>query len=237
MLSGKTVLLGVTGGIAAYKAAALASALVKQHCHVEVILTEHATQFITPLTFEQLTGNRAMVDTFDRNFSHQVEHIALARRTDLVLVAPATANVCAKLAHGLADDMLTTTILACRCPKLIAPAMNTGMFENPVTQDNLDLLRKYGWEVIAPASGRLACGDVGAGKLPEPDILLQYVLRRLALPHDQEGGCWSPPAPPRSRWIRCATSPTTPPEKWAMPSPGWPCSGGPRSPSSPAPPL
>ena len=140
MLSGKTVLLGVTGGIAAYKAAALASALVKQHCHVEVILTEHATQFITPLTFEQLTGNRAMVDTFDRNFSHQVEHIALARRTDLVLVAPATANVCAKLAHGLADDMLTTTILACRCPKLIAPAMNTGMFENPVTQDNLDLL-------------------------------------------------------------------------------------------------
>ena len=187
MLSGKTVLLGVTGGIAAYKAAALASALVKQHCHVEVILTEHATQFITPLTFEQLTGNRAMVDTFDRNFSHQVEHIALARRTDLVLVAPATANVCAKLAHGLADDMLTTTILACRCPKLIAPAMNTGMFENPVTQDNLDLLRKYGWEVIAPASGRLACGDVGAGKLPEPDILLQYVLRRLALPHDLEG--------------------------------------------------
>ena len=187
MLSGKTVLLGVTGGIAAYKAAALASALVKQHCHVEVILTEHATQFITPLTFEQLTGNRAMVDTFDRNFSHQVEHIALARRTDLVLVAPATANVCAKLAHGLADDMLTTTILACRCPKLIAPAMNTGMFENPVTQDNLELLRKYGWEVIAPASGRLACGDVGAGKLPEPDILLQYVLRRLALPHDLEG--------------------------------------------------
>ena len=187
MLSGKTVLLGVTGGIAAYKAAALASTLVKQHCHVEVILTEHATQFITPLTFEQLTGNRAMVDTFDRNFSHQVEHIALARRADLVLVAPATANVCAKLAHGLADDMLTTTILACRCPKLIAPAMNTGMFENPVTQDNLELLRKYGWEVIAPASGRLACGDVGAGKLPEPDVLLQHVLRRLALPHDLEG--------------------------------------------------
>ena len=187
MLSGKTVLLGVTGGIAAYKAAALASALVKQHCHVEVILTEHATQFITPLTFEQLTGNRAMVDTFDRNFSHQVEHIALARRTDLVLVAPATANVCAKLAHGLADDMLTTTILACRCPKLIAPAMNTGMFENPVTQDNLDLLRKYGWEVIAPASGRLACGAVGAGKLPEPQDLLQYILREIAFPHDLKG--------------------------------------------------
>ena len=187
MLQGKTVLLGVTGGIAAYKAAYLASALVKQHCSVEVILTEHATKFIAPLTFEQLTGNRCMVDTFDRNFSHQVEHIALARRADLVMVAPATANVCAKLAHGLADDMLTTTVLACSCPKLIAPAMNTGMYENPVTQDNLDLLRKYGWEVIAPASGRLACGDVGAGKLPEPDLLLQHILRVLALPHDLEG--------------------------------------------------
>ena len=187
MLKGKTVLLGVTGGIACYKAAELASALVKQHCSVHVLMTAHATEFITPLTFESLTGNRSVVDTFDRNYPHQVEHIALADRTDLVIVAPATANVCAKLAHGLADDMLTTTILACRCPKLIAPAMNTGMFENPVTQDNLDLLRKYGWEVIAPASGRLACGDVGAGKLPEPDILLQYVLRRLALPHDLEG--------------------------------------------------
>lgn len=187
MLQGKTVLLGVTGGIAAYKAAALASALVKQHCCVEVIMTAHATEFITPLTFEELTGNRTMVDTFDRNFVHQVEHVSLARRTDLVLVAPATANVCAKLAHGLADDMLTTTVLACKCPKLIAPAMNTNMLENPVTQDNLDILRRYGWEVIQPASGRLACGDVGAGKLPEPEQLLQYILRRLALPHDLEG--------------------------------------------------
>lgn len=160
MLKGKTVLLGVTGGIAAYKAAALASALVKQHAAVEVVMTENATQFVTPLTFEQLTGRRTMVNTFDRNFSHQVEHIALAERTDLVIVAPATANVCAKLAHGLADDMLTTTILACRCPKLIAPAMNTNMYENPVTQDNLALLRHYGWEVIEPASGRLACGAV-----------------------------------------------------------------------------
>ena len=187
MLQGKTVLLGVTGGIAAYKAAALASALVKQHCCVEVIMTAHATEFISPLTFEELTGNRTMVDTFDRNFVHQVEHVSLARRTDLVLVAPATANVCAKLAHGLADDMLTTTVLACKCPKLIAPAMNTNMLENPVTQDNLDILRRYGWEVIQPASGRLACGDVGAGKLPEPGQLLQYILRRLALPHDLEG--------------------------------------------------
>lgn len=187
MLKGKTVLLGVTGGIAAYKAAALASALVKQHAAVEVVMTENATQFVTPLTFEQLTGRRTMVNTFDRNFSHQVEHIALAERTDLVIVAPATANVCAKLAHGLADDMLTTTILACRCPKLIAPAMNTNMYENPVTQDNLALLRRYGWEVIEPASGRLACGAVGKGKLPEPEEILQYILRHLAFPHDLAG--------------------------------------------------
>lgn len=187
MLKGKTVLLGVTGGIAAYKAAALASALVKQRAAVEVVMTENATQFVTPLTFEQLTGRRTMVNTFDRNFSHQVEHIALAERTDLVIVAPATANVCAKLAHGLADDMLTTTILACRCPKLISPAMNTNMYENPVTQDNLALLRRYGWEVIEPASGRLACGAVGKGKLPEPEEILQYILRQLAFPHDLTG--------------------------------------------------
>lgn len=187
MLKGKTVLLGVTGGIAAYKAAALASALVKQHAAVEVVMTRHATEFITPLTFEQLTGRKAMVDTFDRNFVHQVEHISLAQRTDLVIIAPATANICAKLAHGLADDMLTTTVLACRCPKLIAPAMNTNMYENPVTQDNLDTLRRYGWEVISPASGRLACGAVGPGKLPEPDELLQHVLYHLAMPHDLKG--------------------------------------------------
>ena len=187
MLKGKTILLGVTGGIAAYKAAALASALVKQHAAVEVVMTENATQFVTPLTFEQLTGRRTMVNTFDRNFSHQVEHISLAQRTDLVIVAPATANVCAKLAHGLADDMLTTTVLACRCPKLIAPAMNTNMYENPVTQDNLEILRRYGWEVIEPASGRLACGAVGKGKMPEPEDLVQHILRHLALPHDMEG--------------------------------------------------
>ena len=187
MLTGKTVLLGVTGGIAAYKAAYLASALHKLHAHVEVVMTEHATKFVAPLTFEQLTGRRCMVDTFDRNFSHQVEHIALADRTDLVLVAPATANVCAKLAHGLADDMLTTTVLACTCPKVIAPAMNTNMYQNPVTQDNLDTLRRYGWEVISPASGHLACGTTGPGRMPEPEVLLQHVLRVLALPHDLEG--------------------------------------------------
>ena len=187
MLKGKTVLLGVTGGIAAYKAAALCSALVKLHAKVEVIMTEHATEFIAPLTFEQLTGRRCMVNTFDRNFTHQVEHIALATRTDLVMIAPATANICAKLAHGLADDMLTTTVLACTCPKLIAPAMNTNMYENPVTQDNLEILRKYGWTVIEPAAGRLACGAVGRGKLPEPELLVQYILKELAFQKDLLG--------------------------------------------------
>ncbi len=187
MLKGKTILLGVTGGIAAYKAAALASALVKLHAAVEVIMTKNATEFITPLTFEQLTGRKCLTDTFDRNFIHQVEHISLAQRTDLVIIAPATANVCAKLAHGLADDMLTTTVLACRCPKLIAPAMNTNMYENPVTQDNLDLLRRYGWEVIEPASGRLACGADGKGKLPEPQVLVDHILRKIGKAHDLAG--------------------------------------------------
>ena len=187
MLQGKTVLLGVTGGIACYKAASLASALVKQHCNVHVIMTQNATEFITPLTFEQLTGNRAVVDTFDRNHTFQVEHIALADRADLVLIAPDTANVLAKLAHGIADDMLTTTVLACDCPKIAAPAMNTRMYENPVTQDNLDLLRRYGWEIIPPASGRLACGAVGPGKLPEPEDLLESVLHALSHPRDMEG--------------------------------------------------
>lgn len=187
MLKGKTVLLGVSGGIAAYKAAALTSALVKQHAAVEVVMTKNATEFISPLTFEQLSGRRVMVDTFDRNFTHQVEHISLAQRTDLVMIAPATANICAKLAHGLADDMLTTTVLACRCPKLIAPAMNTNMYENPVTQDNLKLLSQYGWEVIPPASGRLACGATGTGKLPEPEDLMQHILAHLAFPHDLAG--------------------------------------------------
>ena len=187
MLKGKTVLLGVTGGIAAYKAACLCSALVKLHAHVEVIMTEHATEFITPLTFEQLTGNRTVVNTFDRNFSHQVEHISLAQAADLVIIAPATANICAKLAHGLADDMLTTTVLACTCKKLIAPAMNTNMYENPITQDNLNLLKKYGFTVIEPASGRLACGAVGKGKLPEPELLQQYILKELAFEKDLTG--------------------------------------------------
>ena len=186
-LKGKTVLLGVTGGIACYKSANLASALVKQGANVQVLMTKNATEFIGPHTFESLTGNRVSVDTFDRNYQFQVEHIALADQADLVLVAPATANVLAKLAHGLADDMLTTTILACSCPKIAAPAMNTKMYENPVTQDNLDTLRKYGWEIVEPASGRLACGAVGKGKMPEPEDLLECVLHALSHEKDMTG--------------------------------------------------
>ena len=186
-LKGKTVLLGVTGGIACYKSANLASALVKQGANVQVVMTRNATEFIGPHTFESLTGNRVSVDTFDRNYQFQVEHIALADQADLVLVAPATANVLAKLAHGLADDMLTTTILACNCPKIAAPAMNTKMYENPVTQDNLDILRKYGWEIVEPASGRLACGAVGKGKMPEPEDLLECVLHALSHEKDMAG--------------------------------------------------
>ena len=184
MLKGKTVLLCVTGGIACYKSASLASALVKQGANVQVLMTRNATEFIGPHTFESLTGNRVSVDTFDRNYQFQVEHIALADQADVVLVAPATANVLAKLAHGLADDMLTTTVLACDCPKLAAPAMNTRMYENPVTQDNLDILRKYGWQIIEPASGRLACGAVGKGKMPEPEELLAYV--EYAVGHEKD---------------------------------------------------
>ena len=187
MLQGKTVVLGVAGGIAAYKMPNLASALVKLGCNVQVLMTQNATQFITAVTFETLTGNKALVDTFDRNFSFQVEHIAVADQADLVMIAPATANVIAKLAHGLADDMLTTTVLACNCPKIVVPAMNTKMYENPVTQDNLNTLRRYGWEVVEPASGYLACGAVGKGKLPEPEVLLQVILHDLAHEKDMMG--------------------------------------------------
>ena len=187
MLQGKTVVLGVTGGIAAYKMPNLASALVKLGCNVQVLMTQNATQFITAVTFETLTGNKALVDTFDRNFSFQVEHIAVADQADLVMIAPATANVIAKLAHGLADDMLTTTVLACNCSKIVVPAMNTKMYENPVTQDNLNTLRRYGWEVVEPASGYLACGAVGKGKLPEPEALLQVILHDLAPEKDMAG--------------------------------------------------
>ena len=187
MLKGKTIVLGVTGGIACFKAAALASLLRKQHADVQVIMTANAAKFVTPLTFEQLTGQKALTDTFDRNFQHSVEHIAVADRADLVLIAPATANIIAKLAHGLADDMLTTTVLACDCPKAIAPAMNTKMYENPVTQDNLSTLRRYGWEVAEPASGHLACGAEGKGRLPEPEELLELCLHAVAHEKDLQG--------------------------------------------------
>lgn len=187
MLKGKMIILGVTGGIAAYKSAALTSLLIKAGADVQVIMTEHAKEFIAPLTFEALTNRRCLTDTFDRNHEYSTEHVSLAKQADALIIAPATANVIAKLAHGLADDMLTTTALACDCPKIIAPAMNTKMYENPVTQDNMAMLRNYGMTVVKPASGRLACGDVGAGKMPEPEELFQYVLMACAYEKDLTG--------------------------------------------------
>ena len=187
MLEGKTVLLGVSGGIAAYKIANLASMLVKKGAEVHVIMTENACNFITPTTFETLTGNKCVVDTFYRNFQFNVEHVALAKKEDVFMVAPATANVMAKLSHGIADDMLTTTFLASRCPKIVAPAMNTAMYENPITQDNMKTLEKYGIEVIQPATGYLACGDTGAGKMPEPEELYAYIERTVAREKDMLG--------------------------------------------------
>lgn len=187
MLKGKTVLLGVTGSIAAYKIAMLASMLMKQHCQVHVIMTKNATNFINPITFESLTGHKCLVDTFDRNFEFSVEHVALAKQADLLMVAPASANVIAKLAHGIADDMLTTTALACKCKKMIAPAMNTRMYENPITQDNMKICAGYGMEMIDPSVGYLACGDTGAGKMAEPEVLLDYIVRELACKKDLAG--------------------------------------------------
>ncbi|MBU5482378.1 bifunctional phosphopantothenoylcysteine decarboxylase/phosphopantothenate--cysteine ligase CoaBC [Blautia sp. MSJ-19] len=187
MLKGKTVLLGVTGSIAAYKIAYLASALKKLHAQVHVLMTQNATNFINPITFETLTGNKCLVDTFDRNFQFSVEHVSIAKQADVVMIAPASANVIGKLAHGIADDMLTTTIMACKCKKIVSPAMNTNMYENPIVQDNLAILQHYGYEVIEPASGYLACGDTGAGKMPEPEMLLDYILREIAREKDLLG--------------------------------------------------
>lgn len=187
MLKGKTVLLGITGSIAAYKIAYLASALHKLHADVHVLMTENATNFINPITFETLTGNKCLVDTFDRNFQFQVEHVSIAKKADVVMIAPASANVIGKLANGLADDMLTTTVMACRCQKILSPAMNTAMYENPVVQDNIRKLKTYGYEVITPASGYLACGDTGAGKMPEPETLLEYILKEAAFQKDLAG--------------------------------------------------
>ena len=187
MLKGKTVLLGVTGSIAAYKIASLASALKKLHADVHVLMTQNATNFINPITFESLTGNKCLVDTFDRNFQFQVEHVSIAKKADVVMIAPASANVIGKLAHGIADDMLTTTVMACKCKKYISPAMNTNMFENPIVQDNLKTLEHYGYEVIQPASGYLACGDTGAGKMPEPETLLAYIEKEIAREKNLQG--------------------------------------------------
>lgn len=180
MLKGKTIVLGVTGSIAAYKIANLASMLVKLHADVQVLMTKNATNFIHPTTFETLTSHKCLIDTFDRSFQYSVEHVALAKQADVVLIAPASANVIGKLANGIADDMLTTTVMACRCKKIISPAMNTAMYENPIVQDNLKKLKHYGMEIIEPAVGLLACHDVGAGKLPSEDILLQYILKEAA---------------------------------------------------------
>lgn len=187
MLKGKSVVLGVTGSIAAYKIANLASTLVKLHADVTVIMTSNAVNFINPITFETLTGNKCLVDTFDRNFQYSVEHVSLAKKADIFMVAPASADVIGKMAHGIADDMLTTTILACKCPKILSPAMNTNMYENQIVQDNLKTLEHYGFEVISPASGYLACGDTGAGKMPEPEVLLSYILRTIAHEKDLAG--------------------------------------------------
>lgn len=187
MLKGKTVVLAISGSIAAYKIASLASALGKLHADVQVLMTQNATNFINPITFETLTGNKCLVDTFDRNFQYSVEHVALAKRADVVLVAPASANVIGKIANGIADDMLTTTVMACKCKKIISPAMNTQMFENPIVQDNLKKLEHYGYEVIQPAVGLLACKDVGKGKMPEPETLLEYILQEVAYEKDLKG--------------------------------------------------
>lgn len=187
MLEGKNVILGVTGSIAAYKIASLASMLKKMHCNVDVIMTKNAANFINPITFESLTGNKCIVDTFDRNFQFNVEHVSLAKKADLIMVAPASANFIGKAANGIADDMLTTTFMACRCKKIAAPAMNTNMYVNPIVQDNIKKLESYGVEIIPPETGYLACGDTGAGKMPEPEVLCNYIFREIACKKDMEG--------------------------------------------------
>ena len=187
MLRNKTIVLGVTGSIAAYKMANVASMLVKMHANVHVIMTKNACQFITPMTFETLTGHKCITDTFDREHEFKVEHVSLAQQADLILVAPATANIIGKMAHGICDDMLTSTILASRAIKVVAPAMNTGMWQNPILQDNVKTLQHYGFHIVPPATGRLACGDVGEGKMPSEEVLLQHILLHVAKPHDLEG--------------------------------------------------
>ena len=187
MLTGKTIVVGVTGGIAAYKTVYLVSALRRQNATVHVVMTKHAAEFVTPLTFQTRSGNRCIVDMFDTDYEYDVRHISLAKAADLIIVAPATANFMAKAANGIADDMLTTVFLAARCPKFVAPAMNTAMYENPATQANMERLKQYGIRIIEPDSGLLACGDEGKGKMPEPDVLLEHILNETAFEHDLEG--------------------------------------------------
>lgn len=187
MLTGKTVLLGVSGSIAAYKIANLARMLKKLHCNVHVLMTQNATQFINPITFETLTANKCLIDTFDRNFQYSVEHVALAKQSNVVMLAPASANVIGKIANGIADDMLTTTVMACPCKKIVAPAMNHNMYHNPIVQDNIKKLASYGYEIITPATGMLANGDLGDGRMPDEEELLQYIIKEIAFEKDLEG--------------------------------------------------
>ena len=187
MLKGKTVVLAISGSIAAYKMANVARMLLKQHCDVEVLMTQNATQFINPITFESLTGHKCLVDTFDRNFQYSVEHVALAKRADVVLVAPASANVIGKIANGIADDMLTTTVMACPCKKIVSPAMNHNMYHNPIVQDNIEKLKHFGYEIITPATGMLANGDIGDGRMPEESVLIEAVVKEIACEKDLAG--------------------------------------------------
>ncbi len=187
MLTGKTVIMGVTGSIAAYKAATLAHMLKKQNCDVNVIMTKNATEIIAPLTFERLTGNKCIIDTFDKNIQYEVKHISLAKKADMVIIAPATANIIGKIANGIADDMLSTTVMACRCPVYISPAMNTSMYENPIVQSNIEKLKSFGYKFIEPTEGLLACGDIGKGKMPEPEDIAEYVYKELAFNKDMSG--------------------------------------------------
>ena len=194
MLKGKTVVLGVTGSIAAYKIANLARMLVKQHCEVHVLMTQNATNFINPITFETLTKHKCLIDTFDRNFEFSVEHVALAKEADVVMIAPASANVIGKIANGIADDMLTTTVMACPCKKIVSPAMNHNMFHNPIVQDNIEKLKHYGYEIVEPAHGMLANGDMGDGRMPDEELLFEYIVKEIAFEKDMTGkksACYS----------------------------------------------
>ena len=233
MLEGKTVVLAVTGSIAAYKIANLARMLKKQGADVRVLMTRNAVNFINPITFETLTDHKCLMDTFDRNFQYSVEHVALAKKADVVMVAPASANVIGKIANGLADDMLTTTVMACPCRKIIAPAMNHNMYHNPIVQDNLKRLLSFGYEIITPANGMLANGDIGDGRMPEEEELFDYILREIACEKDLLGKKVLVTARRGKPLTRSALLRITPPARWALPWQRRPCSAGPMSHWSP----